>query len=206
MHSCLLVETDDRVGLFDPGSFSWQSGLVKVEALERVDRIIITHEHADHYDPDFLRAVLARFEQAHIVCNDSVRRKIEADGISGLFRGQETQCTKPFEAPHETLPVLSVEPPANTGFHFQNLLSHPGDSHRFTETKKVLALPVTAPWGSTTDAVRLALELKPEYVIPIHDWHYRDEARAGMYDMLERAFAESSIKFLKPQDGVAIEI
>jgi hypothetical protein len=118
---------------------------------------------------------------------------------------QESDGIKFFESPHE-----SVEPmfprPEEIGVHYLDLLSDPGDSHSFRETKQILALPVTAPWGATTKAVNLALELKPKYVLPIHDWHYRDEARTSTYDRLETVFAEHDITFCKLETGTPVVI
>jgi L-ascorbate metabolism protein UlaG (beta-lactamase superfamily) len=85
-------------------------------------------------------------------------------------------------------------------------LSHPGDSHSFTETKQILALPITAPWGATIKGVNLAIKLKPKYVIPIHDWHWSEDARHGMYDGIEKAFANEDITFFRPETGEAMDI
>lgn len=206
VHSCVLVETEQRVALFDPGSYSWDSGKFDVDTIDRIDRIVITHEHPDHCHPPFLQAVLKRFPQAHIVCNSSVQQVLESAGISAMFRGNQTACTRPFEAPHEKLPMLSVESPQNTGYHFVERFTHPGDSHHFTETKPVLALPVTAPWGSTTAAIELAVRLKPQYVLPIHDWHYREEARLRLYELIEKPLADEEIQLLKVEDGVPLSV
>ena len=97
-------------------------------------------------------------------------------------------------------------PPENIGVHYLNSLSHPGDSHHFSVSKDILALPITAPWGSVNHAAQLGLDLQPKYIIPIHDWHYRDEARLGIYAMLEGLFSKNGIKFLKPTDGQPINI
>jgi hypothetical protein len=60
---------------------------------------------------------------------------------------------------------------------------------------------VQAPWGSTVNAVKLALELKPRYVIPIHDWHWNEQAREGMYKNLENIFKQNEITFIKAVNG-----
>jgi L-ascorbate metabolism protein UlaG (beta-lactamase superfamily) len=85
--------------------------------------------------------------------------------------------------------------------HYLDKLSHPGDSHSSTETKAVLALPVQAPWGSVRDATALALKLKPQYVIPIHDWHWSDQARAATYATLEKVLGEHGVTFIKAVNG-----
>jgi L-ascorbate metabolism protein UlaG (beta-lactamase superfamily) len=85
--------------------------------------------------------------------------------------------------------------------HYLNVLTDPGDSHTFQQTKEILALPITAPWGAMVRAVNVALELQPKYIIPIHDWHWSDDARAQAYDMLEPLFEGQGITFIKPVTG-----
>ena len=96
--------------------------------------------------------------------------------------------------------------PDQIGVHYLDLLTDPGDSHSFTETKAILALPVTAPWGANVRAVNLALELKPQYVVPIHDWHWSDDARKQSYDRMEQVLSENGITFFKMETGVPVVI
>jgi len=105
-----------------------------------------------------------------------------------------------FDSPHESVAPLFPQP-EEIGVHYLDALTHPGDSHSFSETKQILALPITAPWGATVNAVNLAVKLKPKYVIPIHDWHWRDEARENMYGLIEEALAKHGITFLKVKNG-----
>lgn len=117
----------------------------------------------------------------------------EADGI--VF----------FDSPHESVAPLFAQP-EQVGVHYLDALTHPGDSHSFKESKQILALPVTAPWGSTIRAVNLALELKPQYVLPIHDWHWSEAARKQMYQGLEQAFEKHDITFISLDTGVPVVI
>lgn len=99
-----------------------------------------------------------------------------------------------------------LDPPNQIGFHYLNILSDPGDSHSFSETKSILALPITAPWGSSLSAVNLALKLRPRYIIPIHDWQWRDEVRESLYIRFEQIFNDAGITFYKPETGIPLEI
>jgi hypothetical protein len=83
-------------------------------------------------------------------------------------------------------------------------LTHPGDSHHFTETKQILALPITAPWGSTVNAVTLATDLKPKYIIPIHDGFWTDSWRRQMYGGMAQYFAAQGITFIEVVSGEAV--
>jgi hypothetical protein len=110
-----------------------------------------------------------------------------------------------FDSPHENVQPM-FPAPQEYGYHYLEALSDPGDSHSFTETKAILALPVQAPWGSSVKAMNLALELKPKHVLPIHDWHWNDDARTQMYGRFEEVLGKEGIIFHKLTTGQPVEI
>ena len=201
-HSCVLVETEDRVAIYDPGVWS---EAFEIDSIDRVDRIIITHSHPDHFDVTKIKQLVDKFPDAHLVCNADIRDLAEQAGLEVTIR-EETECSVAFDSPHEKLPVPGADAPTENGYHFQNLFTSPDDSHSFNETKKVLAMPFIAPWGKTGDAVDKVLELKPEYVLPIHDWHYTEEARAWLDGLLANALDGSGIKLIPSEPGIQHEI
>jgi L-ascorbate metabolism protein UlaG (beta-lactamase superfamily) len=204
VHSCLLVEMAapvNRTALFDPGTMS----TVDVDRLEYLDDIIITHSHQDHFDLELVRRLTAKFPNVHITAPDEVVAHLNAESVPATSAASEGIVF--FDSPHEIIdPLMSGDPPQEIGVHYLGKLSHPGDSHTFRETKAILALPVQAPWGSTVHALRLALELKPQYVIPIHDWHWRDEARDTLYVSMERVLAAHNITFVPAVNGQSFTI
>lgn len=203
VHACLLVETPQRVGLIDPGQFSWESGLFEVNKLERLDDLVITHEHFDHMFLPFIQAVIAKFPTVVITTTPNAAAKLQESGIAAHTKSSES--VQLFTTPHESTEPMGA-PPQNTGLHYLGQLTHPGDSHSFTETRDILALPVTAPWGYMLNAARLGVSLKPKTIIPIHDWHWNNTARRAAYDSLQAFFAKQDITFIKPTDGVSFEV
>jgi len=201
-HACVLVETEDRIGLFDPGRWSDEDLIGQVK---HVDRIIYTHEHGDHFDIDILKSLLEKFPEAHVICNKEIENIIINAGVIATIR-EESQCTRKFEAPHEELPIPGAVTPAENGYHFKDLVTHPGDSHTFFETKKVLLMPFVAPWGKIGDAVDKAIELKPEYVLPIHDWFYTDEARDWLNNLIGPSLKDNGIELLSAKSGIVHKI
>jgi L-ascorbate metabolism protein UlaG (beta-lactamase superfamily) len=204
VHSCLLAETPDRVVLIDPGVYSWESGLFKLNQIERIDRIAITHEHSDHFHIPFIEEVVNKFPDVNIVASGSVTEQLKKAGVLATFRGTTTNCLKPFEAIHEAIPSGSF--PDNIGFHFKDQLTHPGDSFSFNESKEILALPYTAPWGSVTDAVNLAIKLKPKFIIPIHDWYVSKEGKKWLYKIMSDIFVKHGINFVDIKDGQTVTL
>jgi L-ascorbate metabolism protein UlaG (beta-lactamase superfamily) len=206
VHSCLLVEMPEpvnRTALFDPGMMSAQS--LKSHNFEYLDDIIITHAHGDHFDPGTIKWLLEKFPQVHITAPTEVVGMLQKEGIAAS--DQPSEGIVFFDSPHETIrPVFDADPPQEIGVHYLDLLSDPGDSHSFKESKSILALPVQAPWGSEINAIRLALELKPQHVLPIHDWHWNDQARQGEYERMEKIFAGQGITFHKLETGTPVVI
>ena len=201
VHACLLVETPDRVALFDPGSMSTPN--ISIDNLDRLDDIFITHIHGDHMDVDFIKKLVAKFPSVRITSTPEVVAELAKQGI--MASNTPPEGVQFFDSPHESVAPLFGQS-EEVGIHYLNSLSHPGDSHSFHETKAILALPVAAPWGSTIKALNLALELKPKHVLPIHDWHWSDQARTGTYDMFEQKLGQQGIIFHKLETGKPVDI
>jgi L-ascorbate metabolism protein UlaG (beta-lactamase superfamily) len=202
VHSCLLVEVADRTAIFDPGMMS--ESALDVDKLEFLDDIIITHNHADHFSVPLIKKLVAKFPQVHITAPQQVVDQLAQEGITASSEPSEGVVF--FDSPHENVKPLFPEVPEEIGVHYLDTFTDPGDSHSFHETKAILALPVQAPWGSTVNAIKLAIELKPQFVIPIHDWHWSDVAREQLYGMIEKALAEHNITFYKMQTGEPVVI
>lgn len=200
VHSCLLVETPERVALFDPGTYSEPA--LDVSKIDRLDDIFITHEHADHCSIDLIKQLVEKFPDVRITSTPDVVAQLAKENIKASDQAPEGVAF--FEAPHES--VAPNPTPQNIGIHYLDKLSDPGDSHSFNETKTILALPITAPWGTSDRALELVLELKPKYVLPIHDWHWDEATRASSYNNFERILGEQDITFYKLQTGQPVEI
>lgn len=201
VHSCLLVETPEHVALFDPGMMSAEA--VNAANIERLDDIIISHEHDDHLDIDLVKQLVDRFPDAVVIAPTSVAQQLEDAGVGCI--SESTDEVSLFDSPHELGEPL-FPTPMQQGAHYIGKLTHPGDSHSFDETMAVLALPVTAPWGATVNAVNLTLRLKPKYVIPIHDWHWSDDAQDIMYENIRQVLARDGIELVMAKNGQPFEL
>lgn len=204
VHSCLMVEMPvpvNRTVLFDPGVFSEEA--LKVGNLKYLDDIVITHNHSDHLSETLLRQLIEKFPEVRITTTAQAARQLEALAIHAQTETPEGIII--FDAPHED--IFSSKP-ENIGVHYLDRFTHPGDSHSFAESKEVLALPVSAPWGSAVAAYNLALKLKPKYVLPIHDWHWHDAAKEQIYGKIAAGLNENGINFigLKSGEPVVLEM
>ncbi|MGD8374373.1 MAG: MBL fold metallo-hydrolase [Candidatus Woesebacteria bacterium] len=204
VHSCLLVEDSGSTALFDPGNFSYDAGFFTPLSFNALDDIIITHAHSDHCHIPLLHELVKAFPNVVITTIPDVASKLTALGFSNV-KTEGNANIKMFAVNHE--PVEPVgKTPANTGFHYLDKITNPGDGYGFTQSKDILILPVTAPWGCLVKAAELILQLKPKYVIPVHDWHWNVTARQQAYITLQDFCDQNGITFLSPVDGKAMQI
>lgn len=200
-HACVLVETDDRIALFNPGKWSEYN----LDNISHVDRLIVTHEHGDHLDVDKIKSLVDKFNDLKIVVNKSTQAILEEAGVKADIV-QESMCTKPFDSPHDSLESFGAAVPESTGYHFKDVYTDPSDSHGFTESKAILALPVVGPWGHAVDAVAAMLKSKPQHVFLVHDWHLTREGFDWYQDVVEGVCKENNINFVRIANAEPVTI
>jgi L-ascorbate metabolism protein UlaG (beta-lactamase superfamily) len=174
-HCCLVIEVDGIKILTDPGNHEFAGMGADPARLPRVDAIVITHEHPDHFHLPALKAVLANNRGVPVYTTSAV---------SGQISGVETRVAILQDG--KTVMVRSVpitgigklhaeiygdwNRVSNTGILVANRFLYPGDA--FTPPGapvEILALPIAGPWMKIKEAVDYALALKPEHVFPVHD-------------------------------------
>jgi L-ascorbate metabolism protein UlaG (beta-lactamase superfamily) len=193
VHACLLVESSGNRNLIDPGIFTWQDERFDLSMVEGVDRILITHEHADHVNANLVQAILERSNNAKVETTPSLQRILGEQGIDAVTEG-----TPQFASPHERIPTGPG--PENIGFHVGGAISHPGDSHSFVETMPILAMPFAAPWGSLVAGVDRTRLVNPTYVIPIHDFALSVGGRSFMYGIAGAGLFDDDIELVTIND------
>ena len=171
-HCCMLVEIDGARILFDPGMFTnSQNGA------QNVDIVLITHDHADHYHAESLKAILKNNPSAQVFTNKTMGATLDKEGIKyevlahGDSKTAKDILIEGFGKQHAV--IYGNMPPAdyeNTGYFLQNKFFFPGDA-LFNPGKpvEVLALPVVAPWMKFAEAVDYAKAINPKISFPVHD-------------------------------------
>lgn len=203
VHSCLLVESAERAVLFDPGEYVAAEGVVDLDNLPDIAAVLVTHGHSDHCSTPFIKQLRERFPEVSIVSNQAVVDTLEAEGVKATIEAVPGVTCE--QAPHQPLPWRTPAPDNWSVTVFEQL-THPGDSLEITKTAPVLALPVQAPWGSMKEALDMALELQPETIIPIHDWHWHEEARWSLYQKAAEFLQGYGITFHQLDNGQSVEV
>ncbi|MDX1690597.1 MAG: MBL fold metallo-hydrolase [Acidimicrobiia bacterium] len=188
--SCLVVTTDAGTTLFDPGSWTYDSGEVDLDSIGSVQRVLITHEHADHVAPEFVRWLIDRGDDVAVHANRAVADLLAPHDIEVDVADPAGVTSE--DVTHEVIPTGDAPP--NRAWTIDGVLTHPGDSYEPTGTAPVLALPLLTPWGSMTRSVAFARRLGPRQVVPIHDFYTSASGRAWAAGLASKALAGDDIE------------
>lgn len=202
-HCCLLLETNEKRILIDPGKFSEAQN-----ELCDIDIILITHEHADHYHSESVMHLVTNNPDAIIVTNTSVAALLKTLDVEAYVLEGNTSTTvadifiEALDGPHvEIFEEFGLV--QNTGYFVNNTFFFPGDAYTLPfKPVKILALPVAGPWCKASDAVRYALLVKPHIAIPVHDATLSKIGQDITYGLCARELTKQEITFIPLVPGV----
>lgn len=187
-HACMLVETAGARLLIDPGNFSDD-----FTTYTDLDAILLSHQHADHTDPDRLPALIAGNPQARIIVEPETAALLVEHGSGALsptlLTGHDTitigSVTVEGVGDRHAFNHRGVPRCGNTGFVIsadgEPTLFHPGDAYDGVPDRHVdvLALPLNAPWTAVRDTLEFVNRLSPRWAVPIHDALLSELGREG---------------------------
>ena len=191
-HSCLLVTTDDGTTLLDPDFFTFGQEPVDLEGIGDVQRVLITHEHADHVHPEFVRWLVDRGDDVTVHGNRAVVDLLAEEGIEADTSTPPGTAVEDVD--HEVLPNGTTVP--NRSWTLADVLTHPGDSYQPQRSAPVLALPLLTPWGSATASVAFARRLGVEVAVPVHDFYLTAQGREFVARIVREPLADAGIELL----------
>lgn len=204
-HACVVLEKEGAVLVIDPGNLTHDFIMPK-----RVDGIIITHEHADHFDSALVQSILTAHPKATIIAHESISgqftnytsigAKINDPYTIGPFTVQFFGGT--HAAITDSMPV-----PPNLGVLVDNSFYYPGDSFIAPENLQVktLALPASAPWLKISEAMDFLARVKPAFAFPTHDAILSNEGKQ-IADRMLGAVANGQHTTYKRLDGSTVEL
>ncbi|MFE7562098.1 MBL fold metallo-hydrolase [Kitasatospora sp. NPDC057500] len=168
-HACVRLEHEGATVVVDPGMFTDPA------ALAGADAVLITHEHADHFDEAPLRAALEADPALRVWTNPDVARKLEgvARRVTAVGEDDAFEVGGIAVTVHgEWHAVIHPEIPRvrNVGFLFDGRLFHPGDALTVPpQPVDTLLLPIAAPWTKVAELVDYVREAGPRQAVPVHD-------------------------------------
>jgi L-ascorbate metabolism protein UlaG (beta-lactamase superfamily) len=158
----------------DPGTLA--TGFAHVRDL---NGILISHDHADHFDQAGVAALMEHNPDATLVVDqaiahevpgnifDRARTKFVSTGETFAVDGVEILAVG---GTHATIHP-EIEGTTNIGFYFtESGLLYPGDEFAHPDVDIVLlALPVSGPWQSLADTVDYLRAVDPPAAFPMHE-------------------------------------
>ncbi|MBI2008915.1 MBL fold metallo-hydrolase [Candidatus Saccharibacteria bacterium] len=196
--SCLLIEDGGSKILIDP------SGEDSAVDFGKLDGVLYTHEHGDHFDPALCKKFMEQGIAVYV--NASTAKQIE--GKPNVVKdGQEFSAgsfkIKVIELPHCPMPNGSAGP-QNTGYLINQKLFHPGDGKELKGLQvNNLAVPITGPDISMRDAFDFLKQVDAKIGIPIH--YDKLGANAGVYaEFAERLQMPFEIHALQNNESLKI--
>ena len=167
-HSCLVVQTGDAHLLIDPGTLAagW-------ETITGLTGILLTHQHADHYDADRFGALVEANPDAVIVADEGTAPLLEARGltVTTVRDGDSVDVGVTVGVSGRVHAVIHPDVPTvpNVGYVVDGLF-HPGDAFLPPPAgTRIVAAPMVAPWNKVSEVVDYLRAAGVPVVVPVHD-------------------------------------
>jgi len=198
-HSCLLVEAHGARILIDPGVWS---DIPDTLMQERLDAILITHQHPDHVDPEAVRRIIAVHPEIAIHGSAEIVATLQEAGIEARDHGFENfevagTAIEVLEAGHEAVLGDAVQ---NAAYRIGGELAITGDSLAVSldawHGTRALALVTAAPWAAEPGLARMVDRLAPEVVVPVHDGYLTDGFRKRSTERFARHADERGARLI----------
>lgn len=196
--SCLLIEDGSARVLIDP------SGQEKdrVSDFGKLDAVIYTHEHMDHFDSDLAQQFADSGAKMYANASTAKQMKSQPEIVSD---SQEFEVNglkiKAMELPH-CLMVDGSTSVQNTGYLLADKLFHPGDGKELDGlTVDTLAVPLNGPDISPHDAYKFTMQVSAKQVIPIHY-----DFLGGNPDFFDSTASKAGVKTHGLKVGESVEI
>lgn len=204
-HACFVIEKEGSTLLVDPGVFSHD-----VIAPKKLDAIIITHEHPDHFNEALVTRLLRDFPKATLYAHESISGRFTQFQTVAAVQGQDYTIgafTVRFYGGTHAPITPSVAVPVNLGVLIDGHVYYPGDSFDppAQAAVKVLALPVSAPWLKISESIAFLETIKPTYVFPTHDAILSADGKS-IVDRLVGVAATRIGSTYKRLDGASVEL
>lgn len=170
-HACVTAEKDGATIAIDPGSMTPNAADVVAGA----SAVLITHEHADHFDADILRAALGARPDLLVFAPASVCAALGADNgrITAVSAGDRFQAAGFDVQVHgRSHALIHVEVPvvANVGYLLDESVYHPGDAYYVSGADvETLLVPTSGPWTKLGETIDFVRAVRPARAVQIHE-------------------------------------
>jgi L-ascorbate metabolism protein UlaG (beta-lactamase superfamily) len=183
-HACVAISDGDRRLVIDPGAFTDPA------VLDGASAVLVTHEHADHVQPDRLRAAMDADPALEVWTNQSVAEQLGGAGSRVHTVGHGDAVTVAgfdvqvhgewHEVIHPDLPRTH-----NIGFLVGGQVFHPGDAFTVPGAPvATLLVPLHAPWSKASEVIDYVRAVDADQAWALHDGLLNDTGLGLMGGLL----------------------
>jgi L-ascorbate metabolism protein UlaG (beta-lactamase superfamily) len=205
-HACVVLSQGDGRIVIDPGAFTDPA------ALDGATAVLITHEHADHFEPQRLGAALDADPALEVWTNASVAAALEGlghrlhvvgHGDTLSVAGMDVQVHGELHAEiHPEVPRI-----ANVGFLVGGQVFHPGDALTVPdEPVPTLLLPVHAPWSRTGELIDYLRAVHADQAFALHDGLLNDTGLGVVAGLLGERGPGTPTPYSRLAPGESVEL
>jgi L-ascorbate metabolism protein UlaG (beta-lactamase superfamily) len=191
-HACVRLETEGRVLVIDPGTWSESTALIGADA------VLVTHEHSDHIDP-------LRLAELGIPVYAPAGADIEGLTVVPVSLGDKfTAAGFPVVAVGGRHAAIYDGQPdcPNLGYVVGGTLYHPGDSlHVPEEPVDTLLVPAQGSWLKMAEAIDFVKAVSPRRAFAIHDAQMNERGLDSVNGWLSET-TNSGYRYLAPGESL----
>lgn len=201
-NTLLITLNSGKTILIDPGKYNIDQDKYSLASFPSSDIIFITHKHADHYDLDIIKSMLAK-KSATIYTNAEINNFLLKEGIESqiVSWGEHISNTDFSAIIIKTDHVVRGELIENFGIVFSadnSTFYHTSDTRYIDpsllpqETRTdILFVPISnrGVVMGIDDALVFSSELRPKLVIPMHYDSPKDKDRVNPLEFKTKANA-----------------
>lgn len=210
VHSCFIAEKDGKKILVDPGAYSWKDDRVKATDFSAISAVVVTHNHSDHLSTDFADAVKQASPDAKWYGTQEIVDDLSKLGITGITTSTDSDI-KFIQSEHADLSPWFDAQPQHTSYLIFGEVLVSGDCQTLTSSHgaRIIAAAVNGgPWGAVVGFAKMieSMSERPKVVIPLHDWHWNEEARKGIYARLPEVMSALNVEFIPIENCIEQEV
>lgn len=185
-HATVGIRTNGKHILVDPGKYNYGEGKLKdFNDFDKVDLLLITHSHEDHYMPEVVEGLYER-DHPKILTNREIakellEKKIEAEGLNpSEYRIVDGIRVTAVRADHKVYTIgFIIDDSSSKTYHCGDTLYFEGEK----PYGDLVLVPINNRGVAMgpEEAAKFISEIKPKLAIPIHYESPKDEVKPEQF-------------------------